>query len=58
MFLLLGVFYAAVILPMIFASGRLERWVNRRYGLVSAKIPATTTAGRSYSLIRTPGGAR
>lgn len=48
-YLLLGAMYAVIILPLIFLSGRLERWVNRRYGLVSAKIRTTATAGRTYA---------
>jgi His/Glu/Gln/Arg/opine family amino acid ABC transporter permease subunit len=47
-YLLLGAMYAAIILPLIFAAGRLERWVNRRYGLVSARLKPTM-AMRTYA---------
>lgn len=55
-YLLLGVMYAAIILPLIFLSGRLEKWVNRKYGLVSATIRTTVTAGRSYASAGATGG--
>jgi polar amino acid transport system permease protein len=37
-YLLLGLFYAALILPLIYFSRWLERWTQRRFGLVSAAI--------------------
>lgn len=48
-YILLGLFYAAIILPLIFLAGRLERWVSRRYGLVSAEVKPTLLGGRSFT---------
>lgn len=49
-YLLLGAMYAAIILPLIWLSGRLEKWVNRRFGLVSARIRPTATSMRNYAV--------
>lgn len=57
-YVLLGLMYAAIILPLIFLSGRLEVWVNRRFGLVSARIKPTSTSMRSYSLAKMNGSKR
>ncbi|WP_449281712.1 amino acid ABC transporter permease [Leucobacter sp.] len=37
-YVLVGLFYAALILPLIYFSRWLERWVQRRFGLVSAPV--------------------
>jgi His/Glu/Gln/Arg/opine family amino acid ABC transporter permease subunit len=37
-YLLLGCFYAVLILPLIYFSRYLEKWTQRRFGLVSAAI--------------------
>lgn len=37
-YVLLGLFYAALILPLIYFSRWLERWAQRRFGLVSAAV--------------------
>lgn len=45
-YLILGLFYAAIILPLIYLSTRLERWVNRRFGLTSVRIAPSVLAKR------------
>ncbi len=42
-YLLLGVFYAVLIVPMIYISRWVEHWTMRRYGVISARVrpPAT-----------------
>lgn len=42
-YLLLGLFYAAVIVPMIYACKWVEHWTKRRYGLIAAHIPPPAT---------------
>ncbi len=42
-YLLLGVFYAALIVPLILILRWVERWTKRRYGLVSAHVPPPAT---------------
>jgi ABC-type amino acid transport system permease subunit len=48
-YLLLGAFYAATIIPLIYICRWIEHWTKRRYGLISARV--RPPANDPYALV-------